>query len=335
MPIPRTAGRVIAEELCKKFPEASNHGLARRLAKENPTCFTHETARSIIRTIRGANGKRNRKTATQLRPKGKSDAKPLEPPKSLAEPWTPYDLGNDIRVAVISDVHVPYHSPIAFESAVDHLKKLKPNVLLINGDFADFYQCSRWQKDPRKRRFSEELKSVVQGLEWLRQEFGKNCRIVYKLGNHEERWQHFIWNRAPEIYDLPQCQLNELLQLDNLGIEMVDDQRFVMAGKLPIAHGHELGRSIFSPVNPARGAFLRTHHTILVGHSHQASGHADTNVWHDETFVWSVGCLCDLTPEYARVNRWSQGCAMIEVDKEGSFGVYNKRINKAGEVRPS
>jgi predicted phosphodiesterase len=335
MPIPRTAGRVIAEELCKKFPEASNHGLARRLAKENPTCFTHETARSIIRTIRGANGKRNRKVATQLRPKGKADAVQLKPPKSIAEEWVPFDLGNDIRVGVISDVHIPYHSETAFETAVSELKKRNPNVLLINGDFADFYQVSRWEKSPLNRRFKEELALVVQGLEWLRQEFGKDCRIVYKMGNHEERWEKYIWNRAPEIYDLPGCQLNELLKLEKFGIEPVDDQRFIMAGKLPIAHGHELPKGLASPVNMARGVFLRTIHTMLVGHGHRTSGHAESNYNHDEVFCWSTGCLCDMTPEYARVNKWNWGFAFVEVGKDGSFDVDNLRISKRGEVRGS
>jgi predicted phosphodiesterase len=330
---PKTAGRLIAEELCAKYPDHSNLGLAKKLRAENPECFSSvDSARVVVRLIRGAMGNKRKSEATQPRPKGKAGTIPKQPP-SLAEAWLPFDLGSDITVGVISDTHIPYHSEVAFYSAVNTLKKRKPNVLLINGDFADFYQISRWQKNPKQRRFSEERKAIIQGLEWLRSEFGRDCRIVYKLGNHEERWNHFIWNRAPEIYDLPSVTIDSLLDFARLGIELVEDQRIILAGKLAIAHGHELGRGIFSPVNPARGAFLRTHHTILVGHSHQTSGHADTNLWHDETFVWSTGCLCDLTPEYARVNRWNHGFACVSVHKDSSFDVQNMRINRAGEVR--
>jgi hypothetical protein len=173
---------------------------------------------------------------------------------------------------------------------------------------------------------------VISGLEWIRHEFPK-ARIVFKLGNHEERWDHFIWNRAPEIYDLANVRIDELVKAKQFGIEVIGDQRPIMLGKLPVLHGHELGRSIFSPVNPARGAFLRTHHTVLVGHSHQTSGHADTDMFHSETFVWSTGCLCDLTPEYARVNRWNHGFAWVDIATDGSFSVRNMRINKRGEVR--
>ena len=328
---PKTAARIYLEELCSKFPDAPNLGLAKRAKKERPESFaTIEHARNMIRIIRGAHGTKNARLATQKRPKGKAGQAPKMPP-SLAEPFEVFEIDSE-RCGIISDVHIPYHSEVAFGAAVAALKQVKIDTLLINGDFADFYQVSRHQRDPKHRRFSEELKSVVQGLEWLRAEFPK-ARIVYKLGNHEERWQVFIWNRAPEIYDLPAVQIDELLQAKRLGIEVVGDQRFIMLGQLPILHGHELGKSIFSPVNPARGAFLRTHHTVLVGHSHQTSGHADTDMFHSETFVWSTGCLCDLTPAYARNNRWNHGFAWVYVSGDGSFSVSNRRIAKNGEVR--
>ena len=329
--LPYTSARLYLEELCRKFPDAPNLGLAKRARAERPNSFaTVENARSMIRSIRGALGTRKNKTATQPRKKGVAGTVPSMPP-SLSTAWESVEIDAK-RVAIISDVHIPYHDEIAFAAAVKELKKQSPDCLLINGDFADFYQVSRHQRDPHHRQFSEELKAVISGLEWIRHEFSK-ARIVYKLGNHEERWDHFIWNRAPEIYDLANVRIDELVKAKQFGIEVIGDQRPIMLGKLPVLHGHELGKSIFSPVNPARGAFLRTHHTVLVGHSHQTSGHADTDMFHSETFVWSTGCLCDLTPEYARVNRWNHGFAWVDIATDGSFSVRNMRINKRGEVR--
>lgn len=329
MPTPKTAARLYLEELCAKFPDHSNIGLAKRAKSERPESFTSvDAARSLIRVIRGASGERLRGTATQVRPKGKAGQVPKMPP-SLAEPWKQVELDCK-RCGIISDVHIPYHSEIAFEAAVKTLKQSKIDTLLINGDFADFYQVSRHQKDPGHRSMLEELKLVIQGLEWLRSEFPKQ-KIVYKMGNHEERWDIYIWNRAPEIYDLSNVQLKDLLQLKRLKIEMVADNP-IMLGKLPVLHGHELGKSIFSPVNPARGAFLRTHHRVIVGHSHQTSSHTDVDMFHSMTPTWSTGCLCDLTPKYARVNRWNHGFAMVDVGKDGNFHVTNYRINRRGEV---
>jgi predicted phosphodiesterase len=157
-------------------------------------------------------------------------------PPSLSTAWEPFEIDAK-RVGIISDVHIPYHDETAFSAAVKELKKQSPDCLLINGDFADFYQVSRHQRDPHHRRFSEELKLVIGGLEWIRHEF-PNARIVFKLGNHEERWDHFIWNRAPEIYDLANVRIDELVKAKQFGIEVIGDQRPIMLGKLPVLHGH-------------------------------------------------------------------------------------------------
>lgn len=254
-------------------------------------------------------------------------------PPSAAESWEPHTLLGK-RILCLSDIHIPYHSELALAKAVEHGKTLEPDTVLLNGDFCDFYSISRWTKNPKQRNFKAERQAIVEFLMWLRHEF-PDVEIVAKKGNHEERWDHWLWNHAPEISDEPEMLLEHWLKFEDLGIAMVDKQRPIMAGELPIFHGHELGRSIFSPVNPARGAFLRTHHTVLVGHSHQTSSHADTDLWHDETHIWSQGCLCDLTPEYARVNRWNWGFCFVEVDDSGEFNVQNFRISKRGNVRKS
>ena len=323
--------RLRAAELCQQFPDTPNRTLAKRLASECKA-ITVEQARNHIREVRGVHGKKSAKTAEAPKAPGKAGTKPQLPP-SLAEPWLPFELSAGV-IGAISDIHIPYHSTLAIGSAVKKLKKRKIDTLLLNGDIGDYYSISRHQKNPKLRDFKKELQLQLQFLQWIRSEFPK-CRIIYKAGNHEDRWDHWLWNCAPEISDHPRMRLSEWLEFDNLGIEWVADERPIMAGKLPIFHGHELGKTIFSPVNPARGAFLRTHHTVLVSHSHQTSGHADTNLWHDETFVWSIACLCDMTPKYARINRWNWGFAEIEVYNDKSFDVSNLRIGKDGVVRSS
>lgn len=330
MPLPKTAARLEAERLCKTLPDAPSRTLAARISKD--FSMGQEAARSLVRKARGQNGKDSRKYAVAPKAAGKAGTKPKMPP-SIASDWLPFEMEAK-RLGVISDTHIPYHDEVALEAAVKHLKTVKPDTLLINGDCADFYTISRWQTNPKKRDLSQELKSVRQFIEWIRSEFPKN-RIVYKMGNHDERFDHWLWNHAPEISDEPEMRLESWLKFEEHGIEMVTDQRPIMAGKLPIFHGHELGRSAFSPVNPARGAFLRTHHTVLIGHSHQTSGHADTNLWHEETFIWSTGCLCNLNPEYARVNRWNHGFAVIDIASDGAFDVQNLRISRSGSVRKS
>jgi predicted phosphodiesterase len=253
-------------------------------------------------------------------------------PKSLAESWTPHVMDVLGPVGIISDVHVPYHSEIAVAAAIGFLKEQNLAGLLLNGDIADFYAISRYMKDPAQRDFKGELDAVRTFIAWLRQEF-PGISIVYKTGNHEDRWRHWLYQHAAEISDDPRMSLCSWLDLDAQGVTMVDDQRPVMLGKLPVLHGHELPKGMAAPVNVARGAFLRTLSTVLVGHSHRTSNHAESDMWHHETACWSTGCLCDLRPEYSVVNRWNHGFAMATVHKGGAFDVQNYRVMKDGTVR--
>jgi hypothetical protein len=212
------------------------------------------------------------------------------------------------------------------------LKTQRLAALLLNGDIADFYAISRYMKDPKRRDFKAELEAVRSFLQWLRHEF-PGIPIVLKCGNHEERWQHWLFQHAAEISDDPRMSLTAWLDLKENDIELVEDQRPVMLGKLPVLHGHELPKGMAAPVNVARGAFLRTLSTCLVGHSHRTSNHAESNMWHHETACWSTGCLCDLRPEYSKFNRWNHGFAMVTVHDGGAFDVQNYRVMLDGTVR--
>lgn len=326
--VAKSPQRIEAESLCKKFPKTATRTLAKKLADSHQ--ITVEQARCTLRTVRGNHGERDRKCATVPRSNGHAGTKPQLPP-SKAEPWLPFELGNGIKVAILSDLHIPYHSEIAVNAAVTYCKKRRPNVLLINGDLADFYSISRHQKDQSKRNFKAEVEAVQGGLAYLRGQFPK-ARIVLKAGNHEERWQHWLWNCAPEISDFDRMSLEQWIDAPKYGVEIVQDQRPVMVGNLPVMHGHEIGKGISAPVNTARGLFLRTTSTMLQGHSHRTSQHVEPDWRHIDTATWSTGCLCDMSPEYARINKWNHGFCFVTVNEAGGFNVDNLRISQDGEI---
>lgn len=326
----------MARKLAAAHPDAPARTLARRLVRETKGAITIEQARKRMARQFGVNGKANRRDMRRTvvpRPPRQAGVVYGLPP-SKAERWSPHTLEVTGRVGILSDVHVPYHSEIAVAAAVEFLKAADIQALLLNGDICDFYSISRWMKDPRSRDFVGELEAVRGFLGWLRQEF-PDIPIVLKSGNHEERWNHYIWQHAPELSSDRLTSLHAWLHLAEHDIELVEDQRPVMLGQLPVLHGHELPKGLAAPVNVARGAFLRTLSTVLVGHSHRSSGHAESDMWHKETFCWSTGCLCDLTPEYARVNRWNHGFAIVDVHDGGEFDVENCRITSEGKVRTS
>ena len=323
----------MAKRLARLHPDAPARTLARRLVKEANGAITLEQARLRMQRQFGVQGKHARKQVKPVAPRSPRSAGEIYAmPKSMAEPWKPHTMDVLGPVGIISDVHVPYHSEIAVAAAVGFLKKQNLSALLLNGDIADFYAISRYMKDPTQRDFKGELHAVRDFIQWLRHEFPQ-IPIVYKLGNHEERWQHWLWQHAAEISDDPRMSLCAWLDLDKHGVQLVEDQRPVMLGKLPVLHGHELPKGMAAPVNVARGAFLRTLSTVLVGHSHRTSNHAESDMWHHETGCWSTGCLCDLRPEYSVINRWNHGFAVCTVHERGAFDVHNYRVMGDGTVR--
>jgi hypothetical protein len=334
--MPTTGGDAItamARKLCKAHPDAPARTLARRLVKESNRAITLEQARSRIRAQLGVNGARERvkRNAAAPRPP-RAAGEILAMPKSMAEPWTPHVLNVLGPVGIISDVHVPYHSEIAVAAAIGFLKDQNLSALLLNGDIADFYAISRYMKDPSQRDFKAELEAVRSFIAYLRQEF-PGIPMVLKEGNHEYRWKSWLFQHAAEISDDPRMSLGAWLDLDKHGVELVEDKRPVMLGKLPVFHGHELPRGMAAPVNVARGVWMRMKGTGLVGHHHRTSNHAESDWRHTETANWSVGCLCDLTPEYARINAWNHGFAVATLHKGGAFDVNNYRVMGDGTVR--
>lgn len=323
----------MARRLAQLHPDAPAQTLARRLVKEANGAVTLHQARMRIQRQFGVQGKTHRKHIKAAAPRApRQSGVVYSMPPSVADSWTPHVMKVLGPVGILSDVHVPYHSETAVRAAVAFLKGQELAGILLNGDIADFYAISRYMKDPKKRDFKGELTAVREFLSWLRSEFPR-IPIVYKAGNHEERWTHWLWQHAAEISDDPRMSLVAWLDLDKLDVAWVEDQRPVMLGKLPVLHGHELPKGMAAPVNVARGAFLRTLSTVLVGHSHRTSNHAESDMWHRETACWSTGCLCDLRPDYARINRWNHGFAVVTVHERGAFDTNNYRVMSDGTVR--
>ena len=320
----KTSNAQLARDYIQRFPRHGTRTLARVMAAEHPLRFTEETARASIRNVSEA-GRANRKFI-QI-PRNPSSGPPPAVPESKAKPWTPVQLCDKAeRVFVMSDIHVPYHDDLALACALNEAKAYKPTIIFINGDLCDFYAISRWVTDPDVRDFKGEIASLRQFLAALRSLFQK-ARIVLKLGNHEERFWHYIWHRCPELFGIDATSFSSLIHADKHRVEVIGDKRIVLLGKLATLHGHELPKGLATPVNPARGAFLRALESLMVGHLHRTFEHTETTLGGKIITCWSTGMLCDPHPQYAPVNRWNPGAATVTVSKDGSFAVDNFRIH--------
>jgi len=324
MPIkPRGEISNTAKELCRQFPKASTAALGRMLLAKFPHLAGIDSARNYIRIFRGI--KKPSRFNEYIKPHEITPK--LEMPESnmRAYPILSLDLTGK-KMLLISDLHVPYHDIAAIKLAFKHAKKNKVDAVYINGDLVDFYPISNFQRDPR-RTFVNELTALREFLAYLRQEFPTQD-IYWKQGNHEERWENFMMNRAPEFLGVDDFELKVLLKLDELKITYIKDKQRVVACGLNIMHGHEWKASFVSPVNPARGYFLRAKQNVIVGHHHQSSEHTESTLNGSIMSAWSTGCLCGLHPEYMPLNKHNLGFAMVDFRGENEFYVSNRKIIK-------
>lgn len=323
---------VVAKQYRKKFgANKPTLALARIMYNENNLLFSNiEDARSVLRNIEGKSGAKSRTKAVkesgffieQDRPRN-----PYNLPASDETEYLPYILKGHSRVALFSDIHVPYHNINAITAALDFCKKDKPDALLLNGDSLDFHGLSRFNKDPRKKNFKAELDTWKSLIEIFEKEL--KCKIYYKIGNHEERYEHFLFSKAGEIIGLEEFELANILKARSKGIEIISDKRIIKANDLNIIHGHEFAQSVFSPVNVARGLYLRGKANAIQGHNHASSSHSERDLNGKQVTTWSTGCMCELHPAYMPINKWNLGFAMVDLDSnKKDFHVRNHVIYK-------
>jgi predicted phosphodiesterase len=305
--------------------------LARIMHNENKLLYnTVENARTALRYIEGkARGSKNIKKIRESeffmqedRPKN-----PYALPDSYKEDRQPIKLplANN-NILLISDLHIPYHDIKAITIALDYGVQNKVNTIIVNGDLLDFSGISRFQHDPRKRSVKEEFDAAKEFLIVLRNTF-PDALIWWIKGNHCIRYEQWLMSKVKEIFDDEYYHMENRLRLNEQNIRIIDDKVLVKAGKLSITHGHHIMKGFFSPVNSARGVYMKAKQSTIIGHVHKVSTHSETNMDGKVITTWSTGSLCELKPDYSPlVSNYQHGFAHIVVEKNGDYTVKNYQI---------
>ena len=318
----------IVLDAVRRFPHLQTRTLASYILNVYGDLFDNdlEKVRDSVRYYRGTHGKANKKTA------GRHAALFTDTPVRMPDTWrrkrTKYKLPTGVGL-ILSDAHVPFHEIKPLEAAIQDGQAEKAEWIFLNGDWMDCAAVSFWPT--AHRDFNREVEAVIDSFDWLKQAFPK-AKIIYKPGNHEFRLPRYFIKHAPELAETPLASMETLLGFEERNIEFLDYFQIVMAGKLPIIHGHEV-RVISRAVNPARGLFLKTKTFSACSHCHSTSIHTATNIHGEMLTTWSFGCLCDLNPDYNPYGTdWNWGFAVINIEKDGNFEVLNRRVLDNGKV---
>ena len=315
-----------AREIVAEFPHTSKKELGKILYSRFPLEFTdQEDARGAVRKVTGASGQ------NYVRNNIQSDKYigPLSIPKGDLNDFSHYQVTGS-KIGMLYDIHLPYHDIEALTVAIKEIVRQKCDTIILGGDLMDCYQLSSFNREPDKAGVKHEIDLVCNFLHDLSK---LKMKLIFKFGNHSERFENFIIKKAPELYGIECFQLDNLIRIQYqalfnkpLDIDFVKNKRIMDIGHLAAIHGHEFGESVFSPVNASRGFYLRAKANVIGGHQHQTSEHTESNINGKVVGAWSVGCLCDLHPKYRPINKWNHGFAIVTKFKDGNFEVQNKKI---------
>lgn len=319
----------IIKSYLEKYPDAPNRTLAKLILEENPQFNNIEQIRAKIRYYRGVKGERelnslvdktfviNKSTIQE----GLEKLKVFSHNKEMVNVHL-----NEGRYLILSDIHIPYHDMEALSTALEWGLNNEVDCIVLNGDIMDCYPVSSFIKEVGMPSLKEEIEMTKTFFAYLRELF-PIIPIYYKLGNHEERVRNYLLRNAKEFSDVDNLKFENLLGLSEFKINLVN-REIIKLGKLNVLHGHEMGESVFSPVNPARGMFLKAKSSTIFGHNHTTSHHSENNINGEATGVWSMGCLCTLSPDYRpyAYTKWNLGFASVDVKQDGNFIVKNFKI---------
>lgn len=316
----------IVKTALDRFPNMGSRTLAKYLLNNYGVEFDNnlERIRNKIRYYRGTCGTKNRNEIAKVSLK----SSPSDLPRTWRRTRTPYKLSAGLWL-IAPDIHVPFHEPRPIESMIKYAQTEKINGIFFPGDLQDCQAVSFWPS--AKRDIDAEIEAMADFLNFMTAEFPK-AQLVWLPGNHEYRLPRYYMHKAPELAGsiIGSVCMDVALNLEGRGVEFLDYNQMVLAGKLPILHGHEF--KISRAVNPARGLFLKAKTFAMCAHHHSSSEHTEKDLNGNILTTWSTGCLCDLSPDYQPYANWNWGFALVNAEKNGDFEVINKRILPSGQV---
>ncbi len=165
---------------------------------------------------------------------------------------------------LIPDTHRPYHHRKAYQLMISIARAVRPDQIIIKGDYADFYAVQ--QHGPRSpgllHDLQEEINDVNAGLDELDKLFPK-AEKIYLEGNHEFRLERYLVQNALPLHGLYSVDL--LFKMKERGWKWIPydmNQRFPVLGSNLYARHEPFATT---PANSIRKALCS--HTY--GHIHR------------------------------------------------------------------
>lgn len=212
----------------------------------------------------------------------KAACRKLGVPESTVRGW------NDDRLSpmlIVPDVHAPFHDVHAWNLMMDVARDLKPETVVVIGDFIDCAAVSTHSKDPARKSSLKEEVSVAKELRAELEDLDAKT-YVFCEGNHCDRLRRYLWDKAPELYGL--VDIPTLLGLDDRW-EFVPYRNHTKRGAVHYTHdvGHAGRYAAYQTLDTYQ-------HSVVTGHTHRLSYVVEGNAVGDAKLSAQFGWLGDV-----------------------------------------
>lgn len=234
------------------------------------------------------------------------------------------------KILVASDLHGCYLDKRAYRVFLAVAASTKWDLVVLNGDVADFSQISSHEAKIRSNgheffdvpTLEEELEFIKQEIfAPLRKAVGPKTRILMRKGNHEDRWDNISETNATALSELlktfrrnKSLYLADVLCLDKYKIELSEKAEDTFGGCFTFIHGDSLSKTA------AKNNLMR-YGSGTSGHTHKMTMFTDV-VYGKRHGWWESGCLrTTKNVEYLPFGKrtdWSHGFLELHV-REGEF----------------
>ena len=233
---------------------------------------------------------------------------------------------------ILSDVHVPFEAKDALKVFKAYAKDNMPDTLVLLGDILDLYSVSKYDKSMRgKDGLPEELEAGKAFFREMRQLF-PDSRIIFTMGNHEDRYQAFLVNKAPELIGIDEFKMERLLDLESLDIEFYDSNTPVKLGELVLTHGSLARKGAGSSVRGMREKYGNV--PMIVGHVHKSSV-AYVRTMDDHDLMIENPCMAKLDVDYGKHLDFINGFTELYIHEDGKMAAHSHVIRNGRLICPN
>lgn len=252
-------------------------------------------------------------------------------PEALAPvaPPTAPESG-DRSILIVGDSHAPHYDEGLHHAICSYLADEQPALVVDLGDAGDYASVSRHRDT---LGFAQGVKDCNRGVytRWHDyREANPEGHLIALPGNHDDRVEHYVHDRAPEVWqvgpafqeDLPSLDLKRMWRTEELGVNLLDGDwertKFEITPSLTARHGYMTAEG-----TPQK--MLNKHSKSQVqGHSHRLRFTYKTK--HDPIDVRlavEAGCACKIEEGlgYAAEPDWQQGGVVGHIWDDGDFSL--------------